>query len=447
MNQTSRILIIDDDRTMRESLSHLLEQAGFETQSLTKAENVLQKMELQGTDVLLCDVRMPGTTGIELQHQLMDKTNVPMVFMTAHGDIDMAVKAIQDGAYSFLEKPFEPRRLINILNNAAQFKRMSDRERQLKMRLADLSGLDKILIGKTSSIKALRDEIVDLSSANANILLIGETGTGKELVAKALHNLGPRASAPFVALNCAAIPVSKFEETLFGVAGSTKGQLARVETGTLFIDELGAIPLETQAKLLRFIETREYTPLGSDNIVQADIRIVSAGDPNLEHSLQNGKFRKDLYFRLNTVPINLPPLRERRDDIVLIYLHYLKHFAETYDASSPALSADDISALMTHDWPGNVRELKNVCERQILAGRRGPASVKAALSQNNDADAPETLRESVAAFERHLISKALVSEEGRMDDVAAKLGIGRRTLNEKIVKLGLDKEKALGTAI
>ena len=444
MGKPYRILVIDDDKEMRDSLEHLLTTAGFEVDHLSRAENVLPIIRSKLIDVLLCDVRMPGTTGLELQQELKGQTSIPLVLMSAHGDIAMAVDAIQNGAYSFLEKPFDPRRLIKMLENAAQLRRMTQSADRLKDRLADLSGLDKILIGKTKSIESLRTEILDLSDVPANVMLLGETGTGKELVARALHDLSTRAGAPFVALNCAAVPLVRFEETLFGAADNLDGMLAQAEGGTLFVDELGAIPMEMQAKLLRVIETKQYNPVGSSIVHQAEIRIVSAGNDRLEEAVSDGSFREDLYFRLNTIVLSIPPLRERRDDITILYTHYLKWFSKTYETEIPELTSSDIATLLAHNWPGNVRELRNACERHVLASRRAPCSVNDALRNDREVATPETLREAVAAFERELIGKALVDHDGRMDVVASALGIGRRTLNEKIVKLGLDKDALLG---
>lgn len=444
MNKASRIMVIDDDKTMRESLSHLLEKAGFEVLCLSKAENVLSRMQSHDTDVLLCDVKMPGISGTELQSQLKGKSTVPIVLMSAHGDIPMAVHAVQEGAYSFLEKPFDPRRLIKLLENASQLRRLTRNAERLKGRLAELSGLDRVMIGNSPSIEALRSEIVDLSTTTVNVMLLGETGTGKELVARALHDLGPRSAEAFIPLNCAAVPVAKFEEVLFGIADAAPGLLAQAEGGTLFIDELSAIPLEIQAKLLRVIETKQYRPIYASKIETADIRLVSAGQQRLEEMVKSGAFREDLYFRLNTIILNMPTLRERREDITTLYMHYLNIFASIYEVPLPVLTSGDIGALLAYEWPGNVRELRNVCERHVLAARRGVGSVESALQSNREQiDTPETLREAVASFERELIGKALKRHEGRMEDVAAALGIGRRTLNEKIVKLGLDKDAVL----
>ncbi len=444
MIEKHRIWVIDDDREMRDSLTELLESGGFEVQTLTRADGVLEKLRSQTPDVLLCDVRMPGMSGIELLSALKGEASVPLVLMSAHGDIPMAVDAIQEGAYSFLEKPFDPRRLLKLLSNAAQLRRLSVTAERLKDRLSDLSGLDRILLGNAKSIVQLRQEILDLSDSTANVMLLGDTGTGKELVARALHDLGPRSAGPFVPVHFASIPIAMFEETLFGVKDGSDGLLDKAEGGTLFLDELGAIPLEIQAKLLRVIETKQFTRVGSVEIRQSDYRIVSADMEKLESALSSGAFREDLYFRLNTIMLSLPALKDRREDIPLIYADFLNQFATTYEITAPEITSDDLSMLMSYDWPGNVRELRSVSERRILAARRGGGSVAAALQKDGgEDDVPENLRGAVAAFERQLIAKALATHQGKMDAVAEALGIGRRTLNEKIVKLGLNKDEIL----
>ncbi|MEH6753586.1 MAG: sigma-54 dependent transcriptional regulator [Alphaproteobacteria bacterium] len=439
-----RVLVIDDDRGLRDSLCDLLESGGFDVEALPRASGVLEKLASYGPDVILCDVRMPGVTGIELLEMLQGKTSVPMVLMSTHGDISMAVSAMQDGAYSFVEKPFDPRHLLKLLEDAATLYRLSRDSERLKARLADLTGLDRVLLGATKNIVSLREEILDLSESDANVMLRGETGSGKELVARALHDLGARAGGPFVPINCAAIPLMTFEETLFGSPDMPDGLLAQADGGTLFLDELGAIPTEAQAALLRVIETRHYTPVGSTQVRQSGFRVVSAGNEKLEDALKAGALREDFFFRLNIVVLTIPALRERRDDIPLLYANFLDQFAVIYEITSPGITSDDLATLLAHPWPGNVRELRSVAERRILAARRGVGSVASALQlDSGDDDVPDTLREAVAGFERQLIARALTTHQGRMDAVAEALGIGRRTLNEKIVKLGLNKDEVL----
>ncbi|WP_026480880.1 sigma-54 dependent transcriptional regulator [Ahrensia sp. 13_GOM-1096m] len=441
----SNILVIDDDREMRNSLKDLLTSGGFQVEVISSAQQGLEKLRQQQFDVILCDVRMPNMSGLELQKALQPISKIPIVLMSAHGDISMAVSAVQDGAYTFLEKPFDPRRLLGVLSNAAKLNHLTLNNDRLKDRLSKLSGLDKILIGESEPIQRLRNDVFDLSHLDSNVLITGETGTGKELVAHGLHDLGGRASEPFITLNCVALAPAQFEEALFGLADSTPGYLDRANGGTLFFDELGAIPLSLQPKLLRVIETKEFTPVGSTEAKKSDFRIISAANEKLESAVANGEFRQDLFFRLNTVMINLPPLRTRGDDISLLYTHFLNHFANSYEIEVPVSTAEDFSALMSHDLPGNVRELRNACERRVLMARRGDGSFASALSGvvEGGETYPDTLREAVAAFESQLIARAIKSCDGKMDEAAHVLGIGRRTLNEKIVKLGLNKNDIL----
>ena len=439
-----RIIIVDDDQEMRQSLSHLLAKAGWQAEVFSKAEDVIKRIDGIDPDVVLADVRMPGMSGIDLLASLSERDTAPVVLISAHGDIPMAVEAMQGGAYSFLEKPFDPRRLLNMLQHAADQHRLRRDATRLKGRLRELSGLDRLLLGETDALRAIRNDIVDLSAAPADILILGETGTGKELVARALHDLSPRSSRPFVAVNCAAIANQHFEETMFGKAEASRGMTMQADGGTLFLDEIGSCPLEGQAKLLRVIETKEVVPVGESRATKVDMRVISASNERLDRAIDEGRFRGDLFFRLNTIVIDLPPLRDRRDDIPLLYTHFLDEHAKLYEIAPPELTADDLSALLTHDWPGNVRELRHVAERRVLSARRGRGSVAEAIRlDDGQGDVPETLREAVASFERHLIGKAIRAHEGRMDAVAEALGIGRRTLNEKIVKLGLNKSELL----
>jgi len=438
------VLIVDDDKSMRASLVDLLEAAGWRTEALPRATQVADLLPRLQPDVILSDVRMPGMSGLELLAALDRGSAPPMVLISAHGDIPMAVEAIQNGAYSFVEKPYDPRRLLSILRHAAEQHRMAKGTERLKERLARLSGLDRVLLGRTPEIAAIRADVLDFADTDASVLLQGETGTGKEVVARALHDLGPRADAPFLALNCAAIAEASFETEMFGVKGEATGKLVAANGGTLFLDEIAACPPAIQAKLLRVIEEKELTPLGSTTPVKLDLRIVAASNEEAEQAVREGRLRQDLLFRLNTVVLSLPPLRARRDDISLLFAHFLGQYAQVYEVALPDLSHDDMAALLAHDWPGNVRELRNASERRVLAARRGGGSVADAIRADQaPEDVPDTLREAVAVFERELIGKAIRAHEGRMDAVAEALGIGRRTLNEKIVKLGLDKDALL----
>ena len=323
-------------------------------------------------------------------------------------------------------------------------KRLEDQTRRLQTRLAELADLERVLIGTSPQIAQVRDLVFEFATSRANVLILGDTGTGKELVARALHDLGADPAAPFIAVNCAAIPPARFEETILGTADAPDGLLSQADGGTLFLDELSSMPADTQSQFLRVLETKQYRRSGETTVRTAQFRVISATSDQITARAPQGGFREDLLFRLNTLVIELPGLANRGDDILLLFRHYINRLAQLYDIEPPALSNDDVSALLAHPWPGNVRELQSVAERRVLAARSGGGSVRLALAgQTADAAFPGTLREAMAAFERELIARALREQDGRMDDVAEVLGIGRRTLNEKIVKLGLDKEAVL----
>lgn len=442
----SLILVIDDDQEMRVSLTHLLERGGYRVQAVKDGAAGLAELDRARPDAVLCDMRMPGMDGMEFQRRAAAASPVPIVLFSAHADIPMAVEAIQNGAYSFLEKPFDPRRLLTLLGNAVRLKRVQDNAARLEARLTQLTDLEQLLIGESPGLRAVRQQIYDYADVSANVLVIGRTGTGKELVAQALHDLGPGPAAPMVAVNCAAIPEERFEETVFGSAEAPNGLMQRANGGTLFLDELASMPFAMQAKFLRAVETKTCEPVGMGAPVSLELRIVSAvsGDPRA--AVEAGHLRKDLLFRLNTLMVELPGLTDRGEDVMLLFRHYLKRFATLYNVPEPALSNSDYSALLAHNWPGNVRELQSVAERRVLAAKRGGGSVAASIEPDAHApEFPQTLREAVAVFERQIITRAIREQGGRMNDAADHLGIGRRTLNEKVVKLGIDRMDILQT--
>lgn len=444
MAEVFSTIVIDDDHEMRKSLAVLLERSGWEVTIFSSVETALARLDGLAPDVILSDVRMPGLSGMDLLERLNGRAAPPLLLISAHGDIPMAVDAMQKGAYSFLEKPFDPRRLLTAMKHAAEQHRLSDMARRMRDELLSLSGLDRVLLGNDPKVADLKDKAIDLSMAKGAVLVSGETGTGKELVARALHRLGPRRDAPFIAVNCATLAPDRAEEQIFGTADTSRGLFRRADGGTLFFDEVGACPLDVQAKLLRALETGEISPVGSEESIQTDARIIAATNEDLATQVEARAFRSDLLFRLNTFQLHLPRLVDRGDDVVLLFEHFVTLMAETYEITPPEMTAEDTVALLAHTWPGNVRELRHVAERRVLAARRGAGSVAEALQMDDIADdVPATLREAVARFEKTLIAQSVTTHNGRMSAIAEALGIGRRTLNEKIVKLGLDKSKLI----
>ncbi len=435
-----RVMVVDDDREMRQSLEHLLTRAGWEVETCANGQAAEARLSEQIPDVILSDVRMPRMGGMDLLESVQRRGGPPVVLISAHGDIPSAVAAMQNGAYSYLEKPFDPRRLLTALRHGAEQSRLARDASRLRQRLSQLAGLDRVLLGDSPALTQLRDEVLALADSTAPVLLLGPTGTGKELVAHAIHDLSPRAQGPFVAINCATLSPDGFEAMALG----PQGFLARADGGTVFLDEVGTCPAPVQAKLLRILEMRETGQTGDDGGPARDLRFLSASNDDLDSAVAQDRFRQDLLFRLNTLVLTMPKLADRRDDIPVLFAHFIAHYAELYETPAPQTTTEDIAALLAHDWPGNVRELRHVAERRLLQARSGRGSVSDAIRGTDAAaDMPATLREAVASFERLMIARALKAHGGQMDDVAQALGIGRRTLNEKIVKLGLSKDQLL----
>ncbi|HGG04790.1 MAG TPA: sigma-54-dependent Fis family transcriptional regulator [Aliiroseovarius sp.] len=440
-----KIFVVEDDREMRQSLEHLLGRSDWDVQAFSDAKAALARVYDLAPDVILSDVRMPGMSGLDLLAAL-DKGNAPpLVLISAHGDISMAVQAMRDGAYSFLEKPFDPRQLLRVLRHAAETYRLLSTTKRLRARLSALSGIDRVLLGSSQMMASLRDDVFEIAETEQTVLIQGETGTGKELIARALHSMGPRRDQAFVSVNCANISAKAVEHQMFGTVDGLLGFFRKADGGTIFLDEVAAFSPAAQAKLLRVLETGEVTPAESDEVIKTNVRVIAASNENLEAKVNDGDFRADFLYRLNTFQIDLPALKTRGEDVIMIFQHFVAQVAETYEIEPPELTASDTATLLSYDWPGNVRELRHVAERRVLAARRGGGSVAAALRiEDTDHEFPETLREAIAGFERTLICRSITAHGGKMDAVAEALGIGRRTLNDKIVKLGIEKDELLG---
>lgn len=438
-----RVLIIDDEEDVRASLALLLKSSGWHVTQLSNAQNLLHDIKQIEPNLVISDVRMPGVSGLDAFLALDRKeSNPPFIFVSAHGDIDMAVEAMSAGAYTFLEKPYDPKRLLLAARHAGQQFKLSLQNKQLKDKVEQLSKIENILLGQSDQMIHLRQQIHEYALADNPIMLLGQTGTGKELAARAIHSLSDRSEGPFISVNCAVIDSDRFSALMFG-DGDQPGYVELAEGGTLFLDEVVELSQLHQAQLLHLIEHNGYQKFGSTKTEAADIRILSA--TNLHYTELESNLRSDLLYRLNGLTINLPALTEHLEDVPMLFQYFTSKFSDAYNSQLEPLSSSDISWLMSHSWPGNVRELMHLAERRVLISRENTKSVADAANIKDPALKSNTkLRPALANFERALIERVLRDCEGRMDEVAEVLGIGRRTLNEKIVKLGLDKDQVLG---
>ncbi|SEN12552.1 two-component system, NtrC family, C4-dicarboxylate transport response regulator DctD [Pseudomonas sp. ok272] len=434
------VIVVDDERSIREAVEQWLSLSGFEVTLFSRAEECLAQLPANFPGVILSDVRMPGISGLELlaRVQQLDR-DLPVILLTGHGDVPMAVEAMRDGAYDFLEKPFSPETLLNGLRRALDKRRLILENRALHEQADNRSKLDSTLLGVSRSLQTLRRQVLDLAALPVNVVIRGETGSGKELVARCLHDFGPRADKPFVALNCAAIPEQLFEAELFGhesgaftgAQGKRIGKLEYAHGGTLFLDEIESMPLAQQVKLLRVLQEQKLERLGSNQSIDVDLRIIAATKPDLLDEARAGRFREDLAYRLNVAQLRLPPVRERREDIPLLYEHFAYTAAQRLGRSVNPLSGAQLSRLLSHDWPGNVRELANAAERQVL----GLDEPELAGSEPG-----HSLAAQQEAFEAQCLRAALTRHKGEIKAVLEELQLPRRTFNEKMQRHGLSRE-------
>jgi len=437
------VMVVDDEGSIRSAVEQWLSLSGFEVQLFSRAEDCLAQLPRHFPGVILSDVRMPGMSGLALLAELQRRdADLPVILLTGHGDVPMAVDAMRDGAYDFLEKPFSPETLLGSLRRALDKRRLVLENRALHEQADNRAKLDATLLGVSRGLQTLRQQVLDLATLPVNVLIRGETGSGKELVARCLHDFGPRAERPFVALNCAAIPEQLFEAELFGhesgaftgAQGKRIGKLEYADGGTLFLDEIESMPLAQQVKLLRVLQEQKLERLGSNQSIRVDLRIIAATKPDLLEEARAGRFREDLAYRLNVAELRLPPLRDRREDIPLLYESFARHAAERLGRSVAPLSGPQLSRLLSHDWPGNVRELANVAERQVLGlGEPEPVGIEAGQS----------LAAQQEAFEAQCLRAALTRHKGDVKAVLEELQLPRRTFNEKMQRHGLSREMFL----
>jgi two-component system C4-dicarboxylate transport response regulator DctD len=450
MTELPRVLIVDDEPFNVDILEQRLEPLGYQLISATDGKQALDQLSADFPGIVVTDVRMPRMDGLELMRRSRElDAELPVILVTAHGDVATAVQAMRDGAHDFIEKPVDAERLIDIVGRAMKVRLLVLENRALRADLLAKQGIEARLLGNSPLMEQLRANITNLADTGANVLVRGETGTGKELLARCLHDFSRRRDKHFVAVNCGAMPESMLESELFGheagaFTGAIKRRIGKFEHatgGTLFLDEIESMPLVMQVKLLRVLEEREVERLGSNDIVPVDFRLVAATQGDLSQACAEGAFRQDLYFRLNVATVEIPPLRDRREDVHLLFEYFLRHLSALHERDVPALERDDLHRLVAHAWPGNVRELRNVAERYVLGLGRPQVGIDALIEPGGAA--PLTLAEQVEAFEKCLIEQSLTGNTGNIQAAVDDLGTPRRTLNQKMRNHGLDRKDFL----
>ncbi len=438
-----KIAVIEDEAGFRESLELVLQLADFEVESFANAEEAMEHMRYLAPDAVLTDLQLPGMDGVEVIKRCRElASELPVVLMTAHGNVPTAVQAMHSGAYDFIEKPFSNERLIATLHRASEKHRLIVENRALRSTLAEASGMSGILCGESTLMQRLRNTILRIAPTPADVLISGETGTGKELVAHLIHTFSKR-SGNFVAVNCGAIPEALFESELFGYeagafTGAQKqriGKIEHAENGTLFLDEIDSMPFAMQAKLLRVLQEREIERIGSNKVVPVNLRVVAATNNDIKALVEQGKFRADLFYRLNVVALQLPRLRERLEDIPLLFQNFLD-MAVIRFASPPVEPSREIrERLLSYHWPGNVRELKNAAERTVL----GLPLIEGEQEAEAGGSA-RSLKDSITAIERQLLDAAMRRSQGDLQAVCAELDVTLSSLYRKLSAHGLEPE-------
>ncbi len=448
LNPTPSILLVDDEKHIRLSAGQTLELAGYDVIALDSAEKALELINDEWSGVLVSDINMPGMDGLALlkRVQVIDP-DLPVILITGHGDISMAVGAMRDGAYDFIEKPFSTDLLLDIVRRAVEKRALTIENRRLKLDLEAQSAPGPRIIGNTPNIQQLRRLVHTVADTPADILILAETGSGKDLLARYIHEHSRRRDKNFVAINCGAVPESLIESELFGhekgaftdAKSQRIGKFEHANGGTLFLDEIESMPLALQVKLLRVLEDRTIERLGSNQLIPLDIRVVAASKVDLKSQAERGDFREDLYYRLNVVRIEVPPLRERLDDIPLLFQHFAILASALYGREVLPLSAERMHSLVTHDWLGNVRELRNLAERYVLLGESCTFDFDNRPITENAEAGKMTLPEQVERFEKMLLQAELSRHGGSIKDTLVSLGLPRKTLYDKMKKYGLDK--------
>jgi two-component system nitrogen regulation response regulator NtrX len=452
-----RILVVDDEKGIRQALGQLLEYEGYEVKTAGNAVDAITEYERFRPQLVFMDVKMAGIDGLEALKRLKQSdANAVVVMISGHGTIQTAVEATQLGAYDFLEKPLDTDRILVTLRNALEHLSLSEENTRLKQTIESRYEM----VGRSYAIKALLDKIEKVAPSPARVLITGENGTGKELVARAIHRLSPRADGPFVEVNCAAIPSELIESELFGhmkgsFTGAVQDRAGKFELanhGTLFLDEIGDMSLAAQAKVLRVLEDGVVTRIGGSKPTAVDVRVIAATNKDLEHEIAEGKFREDLYYRLNVVPVTVPPLRDRREDIPQLVAHFADRLTRNEGVPPRGMADDAVQRLSEYDWPGNVRELRNTVERLLILAS-GPRITAADVERLVGKRAAEqtslgslvdcrTFEEFKDAAERAFLLAKLREANWNVSETARLLDMPRSNLYKKIERYGLAREEA-----
>lgn len=454
----ARILIIDDEAGIRDSLETLLTFEGFTVEMAPEGQSGLEMLSSNEYDLLLLDLSMPGESGIDLLPRIKRmRPELPVIMITAYGTVGNVVDALRAGADNFVQKPWDNEKLLADIRTAIAKQRSLQEVTQLRRTLKQRYSFDNI-VGKSDVMGKLLDTVAQVAPAKTTVLIQGESGTGKELIAKAIHTASPRHDKPFVAINTGAVPTDLLESTLFGhVKGSftsavatKKGLFEVADGGTLFLDEIGTMPLDTQAKVLRALQERRFLPVGGTTEIAVDVRIVAATNVNLQTAVKEGRFREDLFYRLSVINLDLPPLRQRREDIPLLAAHFLKRYSDENGFELRTLAPDALRAMMDYEWPGNVRELENAMERGVVLSSTPTVTLEILPQQLSgtvytaaalDTKADSSLFDIMEEIERRIISDRLERCNWNQTEAAEFLKIPLSTLNQKIKRLNVEIKK------